>query len=277
VAEEFKYQRNVSMINQVTMPRIPSEAYPLKVGIDSPSKFVLKVTEPHIAEPSMKVCLERSLNIGHPHSLPTFIDHRMFERISVSTIVEVTPEITQTDESLRQLSPKERECFFEDEMKLRFFKVYTQRNCELECAVDNAVKFCRICMPTIYVYKNKTLDLCHGKINVCGTGVLDTYTAGRNCTCLPTCNSLIYHVKYYSSDSSDDNETVITVRMNMDDLILYRRFQQFTFSDAVSYVGGLLGLFAGVSMLSIVELCYYFTLRVASDVVRHLRLAGRGE
>jgi amiloride-sensitive sodium channel len=49
------------------------------------------------------------------------------------------------------------------------------------------------------------------------------------------------------------------------------RFQPFKLVDFLSYVGGILGLFAGISVLSIVELFYYFTLKLANDVVRYLR------
>jgi len=57
----------------------------------------------------------------------------------------------------------------------------------------------------------------------------------------------------------------------MDDIVLFRRYQQFTFSDVVSYVGGLLGVFAGISMLSIVEFFYFFTIRLGVNLWRILR------
>jgi amiloride-sensitive sodium channel len=47
--------------------------------------------------------------------------------------VWIVPEIIQADEDLRSFDPDERKCYFEDERKLNYFKVYTQRNCESEC------------------------------------------------------------------------------------------------------------------------------------------------
>jgi amiloride-sensitive sodium channel len=79
----------------------------------------------------------------------------------------------------------------------------------------------------------------------------------------------IIKVKYFSRQN-ENNESTINVRMNMDDMIVYRRYQQFTSSDVVSYVGGILGLFAGISMLSIVEFFYFFTIRLSTDLWRIL-------
>lgn len=52
------------------------------------------------------------------------------KRVSVS----VTPNTIITSNDLRSsFSPWRRNCYFNNERKLKFFKVYTQRHCELEC------------------------------------------------------------------------------------------------------------------------------------------------
>lgn len=43
------------------------------------------------------------------------------------------------------------------------------------------------------------------------------------------------------------------------------RKKQFSNIDFLSYSGGILGLFAGISVLSIFELFYYFTIRVVGN------------
>jgi len=47
---------------------------------------------------------------------------------------------------------------------------------------------------------------------------------------------------------------------------VYRR--QFTSLDLLSYIGGLLGLVAGFSVLSFIEICYFFTIRIWFDKVQ---------
>lgn len=49
------------------------------------------------------------------------------------------------------------------------------------------------------------------------------------------------------------------------------RYQPFKLVDFLSYVGGILGLFAGISVLSIVEVFYYFTIRILIDVWRYFK------
>lgn len=47
-------------------------------------------------------------------------------------IHENTPKIITTSEALRHYEPSQRQCFYQSERQLRFFKMYTQHNCEEE-------------------------------------------------------------------------------------------------------------------------------------------------
>ena len=93
----------------------------------------------------------------------------------------------------------------------------------------------------------------------------------QNCSCLPLCNSIKYNVKYYSNIFSESNETTINFKLNTEDIIVYKRYQQFSKFDVVSCVGGLLGLFAGISFLSIFEFFYFITLRFLVNIWRIAR------
>lgn len=69
---------------------------------------------------------------------------KYFYRIPLDheVIVSVKPILMTTAKSLENYAPDRRQCFFEKERRLTFFKVYTQRNCELECITNNTVKRC---------------------------------------------------------------------------------------------------------------------------------------
>ena len=45
----------------------------------------------------------------------------------------IKPKLVTTASTLHKYSPIQRQCFFSGERQLRFFKIYTQNNCELEC------------------------------------------------------------------------------------------------------------------------------------------------
>lgn len=58
-----------------------------------------------------------------------------YYRIPLGQDVElkVKPYMMTTSEKLAKYSPETRQCFLENEGNLKFFKIYTQNNCELEC------------------------------------------------------------------------------------------------------------------------------------------------
>lgn len=51
-------------------------------------------------------------------------------------LVTVKPNMITTSDDLIDYMPDRRQCYFSDERFLRFFKVYTQNNCELECLAN---------------------------------------------------------------------------------------------------------------------------------------------
>ena len=80
---------------------------------------------------------------------------------------------------------------------------------------------------------------------------------------------LIYFVLNFSQVSNPESIMVSIEYDQMRYNPLVRK-QQFDMLDFFSYFGGLLGLFAGISILSIVEIIYWFTiqlLRCRSDSI----------
>lgn len=57
-------------------------------------------------------------------------------------LISVKPNMITTSENLRHYTPWDRQCYFSDERQLRFFKIYTQRNCELECLSNFTLSQC---------------------------------------------------------------------------------------------------------------------------------------
>lgn len=47
--------------------------------------------------------------------------------------ISIIPKLTYTSEELRSYKPSQRQCFFNSERQLQFFKFYAQHNCEAEC------------------------------------------------------------------------------------------------------------------------------------------------
>lgn len=62
--------------------------------------------------------------------------------LSEDNLVTVKPKVTKTSEVLRNYKPEHRNCFFNSERQLRFFRMYTEENCLEECATNYIKKMC---------------------------------------------------------------------------------------------------------------------------------------
>lgn len=64
--------------------------------------------------------------------MPT-IRHSIRIPLSEEVQISVQPKMITTSKKLYTYKPSQRQCFFNSERKLYFFKTYTQNNCEAEC------------------------------------------------------------------------------------------------------------------------------------------------
>lgn len=65
------------------------------------------------------------------------VSERYFQILtSEQADILIKPKLTTTSKKLRRYSPNQRQCFFDSDRKLRFFKMYTQNNCEAECLAN---------------------------------------------------------------------------------------------------------------------------------------------
>lgn len=100
------------------------------------------------------------------------------------------------------------------------------------------------------------------------------------CGCLPECNKIDYNfevieekrAKFYKNYLYMD--ITASISFSDDEYIAYKRFESYGAVSLLSNIGGLLGLFLGISLLSIVEIVYFVTLRLFDDLwfkLVHLR------
>ncbi|KAL7011566.1 hypothetical protein ACKWTF_014325 [Chironomus riparius] len=245
----------------------------MKVGKGSNAVLNMRLKR----QENIKECGLNRILVHKSDETPRLMDYGKLRLMNygLTVDIEVIPEIIQTDEYLRKLTPQVRECYFEGEKKLKFFKTYSMDKCVAECYSNYSIQHCGcvyhnfdLASPKEYCWE-EGLKNCNYEIQQ--YFYLNDIMSSPNCSCLPTCDSVKYHIKYFHKFSTQSDEISINLRVNTEDAILFRRYQQFTFSDVVSYVGGLLGLFAGISMLSIVEIFYFFVIRVAVDAWRVVR------
>ena len=92
-------------------------------------------------------------------------NHRVFnEKFNIHlqpsflTEIVIKPIIETTEESLKRFSPQQRNCFFEDEKKLKYFSKYNHDDCVLECRNNFIFDICgcvRFTQPRKKTYANE--------------------------------------------------------------------------------------------------------------------------
>lgn len=144
--------------------------------------------------------------------------------------ISVVPTLTYTSTELRGYTPSQRQCFFNSERRLFFFKFYAQHNCEAEC-LSNYTKIKCGCVKfsSPRMVKFSRLELKHSLWNyfkikihspgasdtkICGAGSLKCYQTAEKelfgediidglkvleaksfrmeCNCLPACTTILY-------------------------------------------------------------------------------------
>ncbi|GAB0099612.1 pickpocket protein 28 [Sergentomyia squamirostris] len=219
------------------------------------------------------------------------------------TLIMLKPHLIHTSDALRSYEPSGRQCYYEAERYLRFFRVYTQLNCEMECVINYTLTECgctpfhlprlpetEICGPAkIECYREAVNDL--NSVAADGVKDLEADEETPNCNCLPSCTYLTYdseisygdvsfkgHYRnntYYASGTKENvSYAYIVLFFKEDQFISLRRGELFGKTDFVANCGGLLGLFMGVSLLSIVEIIYFCTIRLLYRLKDHREING---
>lgn len=195
-------------------------------------------------------------------------------------VMAVRPSImTTTDKLLENYQPSRRKCYHDGERNLEFFKKYTQRNCQLDCIATRMAQICKCTKFTLPRSKHTP---------VCGLKKLNctrTIIADDKCNCLPACKSISYDAelsmaKYdrfefnriaqqkVDHGASHRRYVRIFISFKDDQFFSSRRSELYAKTDFIANVGGILGLFMGVSLLSIVEMIYFSTLRLGCNLRR---------
>ncbi|XP_014277464.1 pickpocket protein 28 [Halyomorpha halys] len=226
--------------------------------------------------------------LHNPAEIPLVRERYLRSPLNQDVVVVVQPNIMDTSPGLLTYDPHRRQCFFPAERYLKFFKVYTQRNCELECLTNhtlevcgcvgihmpryNETKFCGAGKKQCMITAEEELRLKEVAASYKGTSV--------TCDCLPACTSIQYNSENtqanFASESTVISEKDNTTKSYKESRIsIFFKEMQFTTSrrselfgvvDFMAHCGGLLGLCCGMSFLSILELIYYITFRIWGNI-----------
>ncbi|XP_055919190.1 sodium channel protein Nach [Eupeodes corollae] len=185
-------------------------------------------------------------------------------------------DITASDDFGKSTTVEQRKCRFPHETNLTHFPIYTRNLCYQECRINLAYKLCK-CIPHFYPNRGALKPVCHFKVlkdclfrhgrifenlNEIKNLSLDIHSI--KCNCLQNCRSSEVLEKIWKPLTQSDDlitKNGIIVIMKTYPNIRYRRQIIFTLTDLLVSIGGTAGFFLGSSVLSVVEIIYYFTFR----------------
>lgn len=121
------------------------ESYPYRVyGTGSPSSLTvtLRVFKPDIDYMCGGALQGFQIKFHKPNEDPQ-VWKKYFQLSPETTkLFVITPNVNRPMANIKPYSPDIRECFFKSERSLRFFKHYTERNCESECLANYTLLQC---------------------------------------------------------------------------------------------------------------------------------------
>ncbi|XP_030564308.1 pickpocket protein 19 [Drosophila novamexicana] len=202
--------------------------------------------------------------------------------------ISVMPRYTGSDSRTRVLTARVRRCIFPDEIHDPHYKnlpgfVYWRGNCRTKCHQEHVIDLCK-CSPSLLFPRSQGDNLtdCKASDYKClyehrltfsverlpleQQYVDNVYKDSMNCDCLNSCSQLVYDTIFSNSamDSQELNADVISMHLEVffqsPWFIKYQTHMRFTFVELLASFGGIIGLFLGASLLSAIELVYYFTI-----------------
>ncbi|XP_063233569.1 sodium channel protein Nach-like [Bacillus rossius redtenbacheri] len=195
------------------------------------------------------------------------------------------------DASIKGFTLKQRGCLFKSELSQLFAGSYSFSDCVISCRVRSIRTLCG-CTPFFYpsLGASRTCDL--SDID-CLARYADKWTTLRparqvpglekerevsiSCEeCRPACSDTSYHVqttwaglsrrRYESSDFLDgltnlSGHSMVHLFFGTGTTTRFEKQVLYYWYDLLSNFGGICGLFVGFSLISVVELVYFFTVR----------------
>ncbi|XP_036344575.1 pickpocket protein 28-like [Rhagoletis pomonella] len=222
--------------------------------------------------------------VHNPAELPRVSNYGFLVTAGREARVPIEPIYENAVPSIRAIHKERRRCLFSDEGDLTYYRTYSRRNCEIECEAKILIDKCD-CVLYYLPRINGSARICGPNDNACTNEVLtkiESLDKKLTCSsCWPACFELSYKAmvtattitpgKFLTfddlpldlfSDATNYAEISIVNFYYLSHILrTTTKSEMFGFTDFVSSTGGILGLFMGFSVFSIIEIIYYVTLR----------------
>ncbi|KAE9532798.1 hypothetical protein AGLY_009879, partial [Aphis glycines] len=208
-----------------------------------------------------------ALFLHSPIDVPANIQPTAY--IAVNNIAYITTTFTliTASESISSWKPDIRKCYHQNERTLKFFRIYTVNNCDIECRANNSLKMCG-CV-AYYHPRDTNTSICGSENYRCmrqysnnGYSIFDKYLFNINttkyCNCLDVCTDIKFNhnVVYTHRNLTKNVKNPQTRILNKSIIVMYYRRNPWSIkrtalipvNELLGNIGGSLGLFLGASI-----------------------------
>jgi len=160
-----------------------------------------------------------------------------------------------------------RVCYFPDQKELFYFSTYMQANCRLECAWNRTISECG-CAPKSY--RLKGVESCTTEKMSCWRATMSQISnepEDPKCECKNDCEMThFFYAMRQVGDVEDQEYNSSVMYFHFDTHIITQINIQLrlSFFDKVASIGGMLGLFSGISIISVIEIVFYLSLVIVT-------------
>ncbi|XP_017488463.1 PREDICTED: pickpocket protein 28 [Rhagoletis zephyria] len=232
--------------------------------------------------------------VTSPESVPVTTGNYILVPHGDEVMVSVLPNYVISTDNLHDFSPEKRQCYFNDERYLRYFRFYSESNCQVECLTNFTINKCGCAkfwmpkpadVPVCSVEDISCYDSAQSELRILIQNQTIAATMDPSmkiiCDCMPACTSLDYNVEISSArydlaktiqafrevyEHSDFLGSRLSVYFKEHQFTAIKRTVLFSVATLIANWGGILGLFMGISSLSLIELVYFFSVRLFDNL-----------
>lgn len=140
-AKHWNIQTGYDSLNKTNLTNVfPYRAF--STGKLSSFKVILKVINRNIDYLCTGPTQGFKIGIHSSYEVPQIWKRHFHVAPKQAANILISPTVIVASEGLRSYSPDVRQCFFDSERILKYYRIYTQQNCELECLSNFTLSKC---------------------------------------------------------------------------------------------------------------------------------------
>lgn len=204
------------------------EVFPIRAAKNGVVTFYPKVNKADLPNICLRYGKGFRLILHSPNEIASFSHNEYFISFNQERQLTIGAKFSHFSEDLKIYAPEKRECYFENERELAFFKSYSKNHCLLECLTSFTLKKCG-CVKFSMPRANNT-PICNLTKISCYNEALHQwpYADKQNaktlmpCDCFQPCNDISYSVKLDRIGEFESKVQNISKRLKIFTILIYR-------------------------------------------------------